>query len=70
MPYINMKMYPGRTEEQKKEVARRIVAAVMEVCNVSDPLQCPVVIEEIAREDWESQVMPEVRAKSDQQYAP
>ena len=70
MPYINLKMYPGRTDEQKREVARRIVAAVMEVCNVSDAAQCPVVIEEVAREDWETAVAPEVAAKQDLQYAP
>lgn len=70
MPYINLKMYPGRTDEQKREVARRIVAAVMEVCNVPDAASCPVVIEEVAREDWESQVVPEIEAKADLQYAP
>src|SRR5438552_807765 len=63
MPYINLKMYPGRTEEQKREVARRILAAVMEVCNVTDPSICPVVIEEVAREEWSTQVQPEVEAK-------
>jgi 4-oxalocrotonate tautomerase len=70
MPYINLKMYPGRTEEQKREVARRIVQAVMEVCNVSDPLQCPVVIEEITPEDWKALVLPEVEAKADSRYHP
>jgi len=70
MPYVNLKMYPGRTEEQKREVARRIVQAVMEVCNVSDAAQCPVVIEEIAREDWAAAVVPEIEAKQDLQYAP
>jgi 4-oxalocrotonate tautomerase len=70
MPYVNLKMYPGRTDEQKREVARRIVQAVMEVCNVSDAAQCPVVIEEVAREDWEASVVPEITAKQDLQYAP
>lgn len=70
MPYINVKMYAGRSDEQKREVARRIVQAVMEVCNVSDASQCPVVIEEITREDWEGTILPEVAAKKDQQYAP
>ena len=70
MPYINLKMYPGRTEEQKREVAQRILQAVMEVCNVSDPSICPVVIEEVAREDWAAQVVPEIEAKRDLQYAP
>jgi 4-oxalocrotonate tautomerase family enzyme len=70
MPYINVKMYAGRTDEQKREVARRIVQAVMEVCNVSDPAQCPVVIEEITRDAWEATILPEIATKKDQQYAP
>jgi 4-oxalocrotonate tautomerase len=68
MPYVNLKMYPGRTEEQKKEVARRIVQAVMEVCNIPDASQCPVVIEEVEREDWAALVAPEIEAKAAQQY--
>lgn len=70
MPYVNLKMYPGRTEEQKREVARRILQAVMEVCNVPDPQSCPVVIEEVAREDWEAAVGPEIEAKAGLRYAP
>lgn len=70
MPYINVKMYAGRTDEQKREVARRIVIAVMEVCNVADASQCPVVIEEITKEDWDSAIATEIAAKRDQQFAP
>jgi 4-oxalocrotonate tautomerase len=70
MPYVNLKMYPGRTEEQKQEVARRIVQAVMEVCNVSDAAQCPVVIEEVRPEDWKTTVVPEIEAKAAQRYHP
>ena len=70
MPYINLKMYPGRSEEQKREVARRIVEAVMEVCNVPDATQCPVVIEEVERDNWATEVAPEVEAKAALRYAP
>jgi 4-oxalocrotonate tautomerase len=70
MPYVNLKMYPGRSEEQKREVARRIVEAVMEVCNVSDPAQCPVVIEEVDPSAWQSTVVPEIEARAAQRYHP
>lgn len=70
MPYVNLKMYPGRTEEQKREVARRIVQAVMEVCNVADAAQCPVVIEEVAREEWAEKVVPEIEEKAALLFAP
>jgi 4-oxalocrotonate tautomerase len=68
MPYVNVKMYAGRTDEQKREVARRIVQAVMEVCNVSDAAQCPVVIEEITPDDWKTSVVPEIEARAAQRY--
>ncbi len=68
MPYVNLKMYPGRTEQQKQEVANRIIRAVMEVCNVSDAAHVPVVIEEVAPENWGTQVKPEVEAKKEKLY--
>ena len=68
MPYVNLKMYHGRTEEQKKEVARRIVQAVMEVCSIADASQCPVVIEEVERDDWPTAVAPEIEAKAALRY--
>ncbi len=70
MPYVNLKMYPGRTDEQKREVARRIAQAVMEVCNVPDLESTPVVIEEVAREDWAATVLPEVESKAALRYNP
>jgi 4-oxalocrotonate tautomerase len=70
MPYVNLKMYPGRTEEQKREVARRIVQAVMEVCNVSDPAGCAVVIEEVTPEDYKRTVVPQIEAAGDRLYHP
>ncbi|MBI3911369.1 MAG: 4-oxalocrotonate tautomerase family protein [Armatimonadetes bacterium] len=68
MPYINVKMYPGRTEEQKRELARRIVQDVMEVCGISQPSLVPVVIEEVPPEEWSATVGPELEAKRDLAY--
>jgi 4-oxalocrotonate tautomerase len=68
MPYVNLKMYPGRTDEQKQEVANRIIRAVMEVCNVPDAANVPVIIEEVAPENWGTQVKPEVEAKKEKLY--
>ena len=70
MPYVNLKMYPGRTDEQKREVARRIAEVVGEVCNVPDLSQTVVVVEEVSREDWPTQVKPECEAKSAHQFHP
>jgi 4-oxalocrotonate tautomerase family enzyme len=70
MPYINVKLYPGRSDEQKREVSRRIVQAVMEVCNVNDPAACAVVIEELTPEQYQATAVPEIQARASQQYFP
>lgn len=70
MPYVNLKMYPGRTEEQKREVARRIAEVVGEVCNVPDLAQTVVVIEDVPREEWAATVVPEYEARHSQTYNP
>jgi len=69
MPYVNVKRYPGRTDEQKQEAARRIVQALMEVCNVSDPAACAVVFEDLTPEEYAATAAPEVAAKAAQRFA-
>jgi 4-oxalocrotonate tautomerase len=69
MPYVNVKMYPGRSDEQKREVAARMVAALMEVCNVSDPAACVVVVEDVTPEEYAATAVPEIEAKAAQRFA-
>jgi 4-oxalocrotonate tautomerase family enzyme len=69
MPYVNIKMYPGRTDDQKREVARRIVQALVEVCNVADPAGCAVVIEDLAPEEYRATAIPEIEARAAQRFA-
>lgn len=33
MPYVTVKMLPGRTDEQKKALVEKVTAAVHETCN-------------------------------------
>lgn len=70
MPYVNLKMYPGRSDAQKKEVARRIAEVVAEVCSVADVTQTAVVIEEVPREAWQTAVVPEIEARAGQKFYP
>lgn len=70
MPYINIKLYPGRSEEQKQEVARRIAQAVMEVCNVTDPAAIAIAIEDVSPEEYRQTVEPEIQARADSLYFP
>ena len=68
MPYVNVKMYPGRTKEQKEELARRILVATQEVCKLDNIHATVVVVEEVEREDWARAVVPEIEAKKDRVY--
>ena len=36
MPLVNIKMYEGRSKEQKKEIAKRITEVIHEVVDVSE----------------------------------
>lgn len=63
MPHVNIKLYPGRSDEQKQALTRRIVDAIRECLDV-DSKYVSVAFEEIAPEDWEETVVkPELRAK-------
>ena len=68
MPHINVKLWPGKTEEQKKRLAEEIGRMTTEV------LGCPlssvsVAIEETDKEDWDELVYgPEIIDKSEKIY--
>lgn len=51
MPIIRVEMWPGRTEAQKREMARQLTEVV---CNVAQttPEATIVIFQEIAKEDW------------------
>ena len=51
MPIVRVEMWPGRTQAQKRELARAITEAV---CNIAQttPEATIVIFQEIAKEDW------------------
>ncbi len=51
MPHVNLKLYPGRSEEVKKELADKIAKVVSEVAGTSLG-SISVAIEEIEKENW------------------
>lgn len=55
MPHVEIKCYPGRTEEQKTLCAEKIAESIAETlgCSVSS---VSVSIEEIVKEDWKEKV--------------
>jgi 4-oxalocrotonate tautomerase len=51
MPFITIKMFEGRTKEQKQELVKAITKAMETICNVQ-PESTMVVIEEVSRDHW------------------
>ena len=51
MPIVRVELWPGRTQAQKRELARAITEAV---CNIAQttPEATIVIFQEIAKEDW------------------
>ena len=55
MPHIIVKMYPGRSEQQKARLVDAIVRDVMAIAEVGDDA-VSVAIEEVKPSDWTEQV--------------
>jgi 4-oxalocrotonate tautomerase len=51
MPVVNLSFYPGRTDDQKRELVRRITDVVTDVTGV-DPHDVWVLITEVPKENF------------------
>ena len=51
MPHVIIKMYPGRTPEQKNKLAEAITQSVVDIAKTSEE-HVSIDIQEIAPEDW------------------
>lgn len=68
MPHIVVKMFPGRSDDQKKELAEAITKNVMEICG-SKERSISVGIEEVEPEVWDETVYKdEIKTKWDTLY--
>lgn len=68
MPHVVVKMYPGRTEEQKKKLSEEIVKALMSTLQSSET-SISVAIEDVNKEDWNEKVYrPEIEGKQETLY--
>lgn len=62
MPHIDVKMFPGRTEEQKQEFAAKVVEAAQAIFGSSDA-SLSVSISEVEPAEWNAKVYgPEIMA--------
>ncbi|KQP76931.1 4-oxalocrotonate tautomerase [Methylobacterium sp. Leaf111] len=60
MPHVTVKMYPGKTDAQKAQLAEAIAAALMASAGTAERA-ISVSIEDVAQADWEAQVYrPEI----------
>ena len=74
MPHIIVKLWPGRNEEIKKNLAERIAVTVAEELKVNKG-DVSVSLEEVPREDWGDKVYkaeikdnPNIYHKPDYEY--
>ena len=64
MPHVEVKCYPGRTEEQKIALAKKIQEDMVEIFGTKET-SVSIAIKEVNQEDWKKDVwdvsiMPEM----------
>jgi 4-oxalocrotonate tautomerase len=65
MPHVIVKMYPGKSDEQKTRIAAEITKAVMASAGSGEDA-VSVAIEDVKPEDWvETVFRPEILGKSE-----
>ncbi len=68
MPHVIIKMYPGRSEEQKAKLAEKIVDDVVTIAKCEEK-SVSVAYEEIKPEDWAENVYKQdILEKQDNLY--
>ena len=68
MPHVIVKLYPGRSEEQKTKLADEIVKDVIAIAKCEEKF-VSVAFEEIQKEDWAEKVYkPDILDRNDILY--
>lgn len=68
MPHVIVKMFAGKTEEQKQALTAEIARALMTAIGSTEK-SISVAIEDVAPEDWTEKVyVPEIAGKPDLIY--
>ena len=68
MPHVIVKLWPGKSEQQKTRLAEAIVTDVMNVLHYGEE-SVSVAIEEIKAEDWAEKVdKPDIVNNAEQLY--
>ena len=68
MPHVIVKLWPGKSEQQKTRLAQKITKDVMDVLNYGDEA-ISVAFEEIPAKDWAEKVYkPDIVARPERIY--
>ena len=55
MPHFTVKLFPGKSDEQKKALTKKIVEATKETLEVGEDV-ISLTFEEVTPDDWEAKV--------------
>jgi len=68
MPHVIVKLWPGKSEQQKTRLAEAITKEVMDILHYGEE-SVSVAMEEVKSQDWVEKVYkPEIRKKWDKLY--
>jgi 4-oxalocrotonate tautomerase len=68
MPHVIIKMYPGRTEEQKKKLVKAITDSIIKIIAVDEKV-ISIAVEDVSPEDWAGKVYrPDILEKQNTLY--
>ena len=68
MPHVIVKLWPGKSEEQKRRLAQEIAKDVMNVLNSGDE-SVSVAMEEVEPREWAEKVYrPDIVGNADKLY--
>ncbi|MBN2072883.1 MAG: tautomerase family protein [Actinobacteria bacterium] len=68
MPHVIIKLWPGRTEDQKIRLCKEIARSLIEIINVPEN-SISIAIEEVPSEKWAEEVYkPDIIDKKDNLY--
>jgi 4-oxalocrotonate tautomerase len=68
MPHVIVKLWPGKSEQQKARLAEAITKSVMDILHYGDE-SVSVALEEVSSRDWAEKVFkPDIQAQWDRLY--
>ena len=68
MPHVTVKLWPGKSEQQKKRLADAITKDIIEILHYSEE-SISVAMQEVKPQDWAKQVYrPEILSGVEQLY--